>query len=53
MSDSLLNAWKLETRFLKNRLDSPALREIRNCLLAIESTLGSYDEFARRVSHAN
>ena len=47
MSDELLRAWRLETRLLVNRLDSPALREIRSCLLTIESTLGSYDEFAR------
>ena len=50
MRDELIRAWRLEARLLENRLDSPALREIRSCLLTIDSTLGSYDEFARRVS---
>ena len=50
LSDELVRAWKLETRTLANKLDSPALREIRSCLLTIKSTLASYDEFARRVS---
>ena len=50
MSDEFVRAWHLEARSLVNKLDSPALREIRSCLLTIKSTLGSYDEFAGRVS---
>ena len=50
MSDELVHAWDRETKTMTNKLDSPALREIRSCLLTIGSTLASYDEFAERVS---
>ena len=50
MSEKLVHAWGHETRTMVNKLDSPALREIRGCLLTIKSTLASYDEFAERAS---
>ena len=53
MSDDLVDAWNHETKTMTNKLDSPALREIRSCLVTIGSTLASYDEFAERVSAVN
>ena len=49
MSAALVQAWESEIKTIVHKLDSPALREIRSCLITIGSTLASYDEFAERV----
>ena len=50
MRNELVQVWPRESRAAAQKYDSPALREIRSCLVTIESTLASYDEFADRVS---
>lgn len=49
MREALIKRWHVETRLVIDKLDSAPLREIRGCLLDIQSILGSYDEFADRI----
>ena len=49
MKDELIHAWRREGSILNDKLDSTALREIRSCLLEIESTLNAYSEFSERL----
>ena len=49
MKVELIQSWRRESRALYDKFDSAALREIRTCLLEIESTLNSYNEFSERI----
>ena len=48
--EALILGWKREVSALGERGDGTALREIRNLLVDIESTLGSYQEFTERMT---
>ena len=50
MRDELVASWRREVGSLGDRLDSTSLREIRACLLEIETTLNAYKEFAERLN---
>ena len=50
MREELIAAWRRESGMLTDRLDATPLREIRACLLEIEATLNSYNEFAERLN---
>ena len=49
MKAELIICWRREVGLIADKSGSPALQEIRTCLIAIESTLGSYKEFSKRV----
>ena len=46
----LLKCWEREVASVGERGDGAAVREIRNFLIDIESTLGAYQEFSDRVT---
>ncbi len=49
MKLELITSWRRESSSLTDKFDSVALREIRTCILEIESTLNAYNEFAERM----
>ena len=49
MKAELIICWRREVGLIADKSGSPALQEIRTCLIEIESTLGSYKEFSKRV----
>ena len=48
--EALIRGWEREVSALGDRGDGTALREMRNLLVDIESTLGAYQEFAERIT---
>ena len=49
MKVELIISWRRESGPLADKFDSVALREVRICLMEIESTLNAYNEFAERM----
>ena len=48
--DALIRGWERDFSALGERGDGTGLREMRNLLVDIESTLGAYQEFAERMT---
>ena len=48
--ERLLKCWAREVASVGERGDGAAVREIRNFLMDIESTVGAYQEFSDRVT---
>ena len=48
--DALIGGWEREVSALGERGDGTGLREMRNLLVDIESTVGGYQEFAERMT---
>ena len=49
LREELVKSWDREVSLVRERLDAPVLREIRNLLVEIEETLVAHKEFAERM----